>query len=137
LNRGTFKERQILSEQQINQLHSPQMVIPPQSQYPEIPYASYAMGWSVEPYRGYPMVDHSGGIDGFRSLTTLFPRERIGIVVLSNLSSLNIPEILTYNVFERLMGLDETPWSARFMKEHRGLKDAQQQGKEQARQKRV
>jgi len=41
------------------------------------------------------MVDHGGGIDGFRSLTTLFPRENIGIVVLSNLDQLNIPEILT------------------------------------------
>ncbi|HLV98367.1 MAG TPA: serine hydrolase [Ktedonobacterales bacterium] len=137
LNRGQFKGQQIVSEMQVNELHTPQMVVPPQSQYPEIPYSSYAMGWSIEPYRGYPMVDHSGGIDGFRALTTLFPREHIGIVVLSNLSQLNIPEILTYNVFERLMGLDQTPWSERFMKEHRALKDAQRQGKEQAKQKRV
>ncbi|HEU5369393.1 MAG TPA: DUF3471 domain-containing protein, partial [Ktedonobacterales bacterium] len=137
LNRGLYKGTRILSEQQVNELHSPQMIVPPQSQYPEIPYASYAMGWAVEPYRGYPMVDHSGGIDGFRSLTTLFPRQQIGIVVLSNLSALNIPEILTYNIFERLMGLDETPWSERFMQEHRGMKAAQQQGKEQAKQKRV
>jgi hypothetical protein len=48
-----------------------------------------------DPYRGHPMVDHGGGIDGFRSLTALFPRENIGIVVLSSLDQLNIPEIFT------------------------------------------
>ncbi len=137
LNRGKFKDTQIISEHQVKQMHTPQMVIPQMSQYPEMPYASYAMGWSVEPYRGYPMIDHSGGIDGFRSLTTLFPRERIGIVVLSNISQLNIPEILTYSVFERLMGLDETPWSERFMKEHLGFKEAEKKGKEQSGTKRI
>jgi len=95
------------------------------------------MGWAVKPYRGYPMINHGGGIDGFRSLITLFPRERTGIVVLSNRGQLNIPEILTYRVFERLLHLDETPWSERFMKEHRGLKEAEAKGKQQSQTKRV
>jgi CubicO group peptidase (beta-lactamase class C family) len=137
LNRGKYKDTQIISEQQMQQMHTPQMVIPPISQYPEIPYSSYAMGWVVEPYRGYPMIDHSGGIDGFRSLTTLFPRERIGIIVLSNISQLNIPEILTYRVFERLLDLDETPWNERFMKERLGFKEAEQLGKEKSKTKRI
>jgi CubicO group peptidase (beta-lactamase class C family) len=137
LNRGKYNGTQIISEAQVNELHAPQMVIPPMSRYPEMPYSSYALGWAVEPYRGYPMIDHSGGIDGFRSLTTLFPREHIGIVVLSNMGRLNIPEILTYNVFERLMGLEETPWHERFMKEHRAFKEAEKQGKAQSAEKRV
>jgi CubicO group peptidase (beta-lactamase class C family) len=137
LNGGVYKGQRILSEQQVRQLHTPQMVVPPERQYPEIPYSSYAMGWSVEPYRGYPMVDHSGGIDGFRALTTLFPTEGIGVVVLSNRGRINIPEILTYSVFERLMGLDETPWSARFLEERRILRDAARQSRAQAKQKRV
>jgi CubicO group peptidase (beta-lactamase class C family) len=137
LNRGVYNGKRILSEQQIAQLHTPQMVIPPVSRYPEIPYSSYALGWSVEPYRGYPMVDHGGGIDGFRSLTTLFPRQQMGIVVLSNLSARNIPEILTYNVFERMLGLDETPWSERFMQERLAEQEAQKTGKAQSQQKRV
>ncbi|HEY6411572.1 MAG TPA: serine hydrolase, partial [Ktedonobacteraceae bacterium] len=137
LNRGKYKDTQIISAQQVQQMHTPQMVIPQVSQYPELPYASYAMGWVVEPYRGYPMIDHGGSIDGFRSLTTLFPRERIGIVVLSNISQLNIPEILTYRVIERLLGLDETPWSERFMKERLAFKEAEQQGKQQSKTKRV
>jgi CubicO group peptidase (beta-lactamase class C family) len=137
LNRGTYKETRIISEQQVQQLHAPQMVMPQISQYPEIPFSSYAMGWVVEPYRGFPMIDHSGGIDGFRSLTTLFPTEQIGIVVLSNMGHLNIPEILTYHIFERLAGLSETPWSERFMKEHLATKEAEQKGQQQSAAKRV
>jgi CubicO group peptidase (beta-lactamase class C family) len=137
LNQGKYNGTQIISEHEVQQLHTPQMVRPQVSPYPEMPYASYAMGWVVEPYRGYPNIHHSGGIDGFRSLTTLFPRERIGIVVLSNLGRLNIPEMLTYNVFERLLGLDETPWSERFMKEHLGFKEAEKKGKAQSETKRI
>lgn len=137
LNQGKYRGKQIISEQQVEQMHTPQMVVPQSSQYPEMPYTAYAMGWVVAPYRGHPMVSHSGGIDGFRSLTTLFPHERIGVVVLSNLGLLNIPEILTYNVFERLAGLNETAWSARFMKEHRIIKEAETKGKEQSETKRI
>ena len=137
LNQGKYRDTQIISAQQVQQLHAPQMVIPQVSQYREMPYASYAMGWSVEPYRGYPMIAHSGGIDGFRSLTTLFPVEHIGIVVLSNVSQLNIPEILTYRVFELLVGLDETPWSERFMQEHRATRQGEQEGKERSKTKRI
>ena len=137
LNRGKYKETNIISEQQVQQMHTPQMVIPQMSEYPEMPYTSYAMGWVVEPYRGFPMIDHSGGIDGFRSLTTLFPGEQIGIIVVSNMGWLNIPEIVTYHIFERLAGLTETPWSERFIKEHLALKEAEQKGKEQSEAKRV
>lgn len=137
LNQGKYRDTQIISEGQINQMHTPQMVMPQGSQYPEMPSTSYAMGWVAEPYRGHPMVWHNGSIDGFRSLTTLFPQEHIGIVVLSNLGGPRIPEILTYTVFERLVGLNEISWSERFMKEHRALKEALAGGKEQSETKRV
>ena len=137
LNQGKYQDRQLLSAQQVQQLHTPQMVMPQVSHYRETPYASYAMGWFVEPYRGYPMIYHGGSIDGFRSLTSLFPDERIGIVALSNMNQLDIPEILTYRVFELLVGLDETPWSERFMQEYRTLKQGVQEGKEQSKTKRI
>src|SRR5581483_2300323 len=53
LNRGISGERRILSGPQVRQMHTPQMVVPQVNRYPELPYTSYAMGWAVEPYRGY------------------------------------------------------------------------------------
>lgn len=137
LNRGKYKGRQIISETQLQQMHTPQMVVPESGQYSEMPYASYALGWNVKPYRGSPMITHSGGIDGFRALTTLFPAQKTGVIVLSNMHQLNIPEILTYNVFERLLGLDETRWNERFLQEYGSAREAEQKGKEQSEQMRI
>lgn len=128
LNEGVCNGEQLLSAGQIAQLHAPQMVRPETSKYPELPYASYAHGWSVRPYRGYPVVQHGGNIDGFSSLTSLFPREKIGMVVLTNMGGSYAPDILTYNLFERLLGLEETPWSARFKQEQAEIKEAERRG---------
>ncbi len=82
MNKGKYNDVQIVSENQIALLHSPQMIIPERSQFAETPYASYAFGWCVQPYRGHPMIHHSGGIDGFSSFTSLFPGDNFGMVVL-------------------------------------------------------
>jgi CubicO group peptidase (beta-lactamase class C family) len=129
LNKGRYNEQQIVSESQIAMLHSPQIVIPEASKYAEFPYSSYAFGWAVQPYRGYSFIHHGGNIDGFSSFTSFFPRENVGIVVLSNMSGSNVPIILTLNAFERLLNLDQVPWNERFMKEHDELKAGQKQGK--------
>ncbi len=132
LKRGKYSAEQVISESQVAQLHAPQMIMPESSKFPETPYVSYAMGWFVEPYRGYPMLHHGGNIDGFSSLTSLFPRENIGVVVLTNMSGSPVPTILTYNVFERLLDLDQVPWSERLMKDHLEIKEAGEKGKEKS-----
>ncbi|MDQ2904514.1 MAG: serine hydrolase [Chloroflexota bacterium] len=137
LKRGKYGTEQVVSESQVAQLHAPQMIMPESSKFPETPYVSYAMGWFVEPYRGYPMLYHGGNIDGFSSLTSLFPRENIGVVVLTNMSASSVPEILTYNIFERLLDLDQVPWSERMMKEHLEIKEAGEKGKEKSASDRV
>src|SRR5258708_36447522 len=105
LNKGKIGDTQIVSESQIAQVHSPQMVIPETSKYTEMPYSSYALGWIVSPYRGHPMLHHSAGIDGFRTLTTFLPNNNIRLVVLANLNRAPVPGILTYNVNDLLLGL--------------------------------
>ena len=132
MNNGKYHDAQIISENQIALLHSPQMIIPERSQFAEKPYASYAFGWCVEPYRGHPMLHHSGGIDGFSSFTSLFPDDNFGMVVLSNMSGTPVPVALTYYVADHLLGMDEVPWNERFMKQHNEIKEAQKRGKEKS-----
>jgi CubicO group peptidase (beta-lactamase class C family) len=132
MNKGKYHDTQIVSESQIALLHSPQMIIPERSQYTETPYASYAFGWAVEPYRGHPMLQHGGNIDGFSSFTSLFPDDKFGMVVLSNMSGTPVPVTLTYYVADHLFGMDEVPWNERFMKQQNELKEAQKKGKEKS-----
>jgi hypothetical protein len=75
------------------------------------------------------MIHHSGGINGFTSLVTFLPQANLGVVVLNNLGS-PVPQILTYNAIDRLLGLEEVPWSDHFMKDHLEWKAGQERGKE-------
>jgi CubicO group peptidase (beta-lactamase class C family) len=56
--------------------------------YDESFYATYAMGWMVTSYRGHPALSHGGGIDGFTSHIRFLPKDQLGVVVLTNSSSL-------------------------------------------------
>ena len=136
-NKGKFGDAQLVSENQLAQLHAPQMIIPETSKYAELPYASYALGWFVQPYRGQPMLHHGGNIDGFSSLTSLLPKENVGVVVLTNMSGTPVPGILTYNIFDRLLNLAIVPWSERFKVDEAVIKEAEQKGKQKTEEDRV
>ncbi|HVP49714.1 MAG TPA: serine hydrolase [Candidatus Bathyarchaeia archaeon] len=113
LNKGKFGDKQIVSEASMGQIHSPQMLIPSPIQYDEVLYLSYGMGWVIEPYRGHLLVWHNGGIDGFISQIAFLPRENAGLVILSNLNDTSLPPIISNNIVDRLLGLDEVDWNKR------------------------
>jgi CubicO group peptidase (beta-lactamase class C family) len=54
---------------------------------------NYAFGLSINPYRGLNTVGHAGGDAAYRSYAFWFPEQRFGVVVLSNFSSLNPPQM--------------------------------------------
>jgi CubicO group peptidase (beta-lactamase class C family) len=49
----------------------------------------YALGVSIDEYRGLKRVYHNGSDAGFRSAVAWFPEEKLGIAVVSNLGSFN------------------------------------------------
>ncbi|GCE51397.1 CubicO group peptidase (beta-lactamase class C family) [Thermosporothrix hazakensis] len=136
-NGGKIGETQLISEAQIAQMHSPQMVMPETNKYAELTNSTYGMGWFLHTYRGHKMVEHGGNIDGFSSLVTILPQKNIGIVVLTNLQVNPVPSILTYNIIDRLLGLEAVPWNERFRKEFDEMKAAGTKGKEKSEEDRV
>src|SRR2546421_1496614 len=137
VNKGKHGDTQIVSENQVTQMHAPHMIAPVTFPFPEIPIVNYGLGWFVEPYRGHVIVEHGGNIDGFSSLVTLLPEHNIGVAVLTNLDGIPVPNILTYNICDRLLGLDEVAWSERFKKFWIAFKEAEEKGKEKAEADRV
>jgi CubicO group peptidase (beta-lactamase class C family) len=128
-NKGKYDGSQVVSEGQIAQMHAPQMVISGESQYPEMLASSYGLGWFVIPYRGHTMVFHGGNIDGFSALVAFLPADHLGMVVLTNLNGNPVPGIVTYNIFDRLLGLEEVPWSERSRKIYNEVKEAGEKSK--------
>jgi CubicO group peptidase (beta-lactamase class C family) len=134
LGKGKFGEQQIVSEANLNLMHTPQTAIPSPLLFRELGQSSYAMGWVVTAYRGHRYIWHNGGIDGFYALIAMLPDDDLGVVVLTNtLGNHQIPEIAAYNIFDRLIGLPPIDWNARFQQ----LREKDKQAADQASSKNV
>ena len=117
LGDGKYGEQRIVSESNLREMHSPQTAIPdppPAFSLPGLGHFSYGLAWVVTSYRGHNLVWHNGGIDGFYALLSMLPDDHMGVVVLTNLPHGQTPEVLAYNVYDRLLGLDALPWLDRF-----------------------
>ena len=123
IDSGRYNGRAILSKENASLMETPQMLVGDQEIWPdELGVATYGLGLSVTSYRGQKLVQHGGGIDGFISQMSWLPKERIGIMVLTNMSGTNpVPNIVTRNVIDRLLGLAPIDWVARTEKQ---LQDA-------------
>lgn len=123
LNEGSDGKSQILSRNNILQMQT-SMIAMPRPRDPEFGRESHGMGLFLRTYRGHKLVSHGGGFDGFSAFFSFLPEEEIGVVVLTN-SYNPLPNIVTFNAYDRLLGLEHVPWSQR-------LKERQQKQKESA-----
>jgi CubicO group peptidase (beta-lactamase class C family) len=82
----------------------------------EILNPTYGMGRSTSSYRGHLLTYHGGDLDGFHSQVSFMPRERIGVLVavIGDHASI-LYNLVSYNVYERLLGMDQTPWTTRWL----------------------
>ena len=127
LGDGKYEGKPIVAESDLREMHSPQTAIPdppPAFSLSGLGHFSYGLAWVVTAYRGHNLVWHNGGIDGFYALLSMLPDDHMGVVVLTNLPHGETPEVLAYNVYDRLLGLDPLPWFDRF-------KDREAKGKKQ------
>jgi hypothetical protein len=76
----------------------------------------YGTGRWTASYRGHLIRYHGGDINGFHSQVAMLPNERYGVVVLViGDHAAPLYNVVTYHVFERLLGLSATPWSQRLL----------------------
>ncbi|OGD27467.1 MAG: hypothetical protein A2Y56_06395 [Candidatus Aminicenantes bacterium RBG_13_63_10] len=106
--------------------------------YDELLYASYGLGWGINAYRGRLMVSHGGSIDGFQAQVSLLPREGLGLVVLTNLAENPLPTIITYALWDRLLGFEPADWSGRIKEERAKAEEEREKKKaEEAKNRRL
>lgn len=131
LNKGKIGDQQVISESSLKEIHSPQMISSKSYRYDESFYSMYGMGWGITSYRGHLRVSHGGGIDGFSAQVVLMPRDNIGMVILTNRGGSALPPIISNNVIDRLLGLDQVDWNSRVKKQvEDGEKEAEKAKKE-------
>ena len=118
LDKGQWNEKEIISKKNIEECHTPQMIIRDMFQwkFEEIDFQNYGMGWFIESYRGHKVIHHGGAIDGFISMVSFIPEINAGFVILTNRNGTRIPMMLQYLIYDILFELDKIEWDKRFKK---------------------
>jgi len=110
LNEGEIEGRRLISRARFKEMHTPQIIRPASpEEAPEVEHPSYGLGWMIDAYRGHYRVHHGGSTMGFSSYVVLFPREKFGVAILSNLNS-NLPAILGHYLSDLALGLAPVDW---------------------------
>ncbi|HEX6489022.1 MAG TPA: serine hydrolase [Candidatus Dormibacteraeota bacterium] len=111
LNGGEVDGTRVISEASLKETHNLQMPLGAFPSLQGLPLRAYGygMGWMLGTYRGKHLVEHGGGIDGFTTEFALLPEDGMAVAVCGNHASA-LPNALTYQVFDQLLGIDDTDW---------------------------
>jgi CubicO group peptidase (beta-lactamase class C family) len=123
------KGKGVVSATNEMQMMIPQMAIQAPSPDKELGDLSYGMGFFVTSYRGHKFVHHGGNIDGFSALVAFLPEDHIGLVILTNQNGSSLPAVAAYNVWDRLLGMDQIDWTARVKQQRALTKQSEQDAK--------
>jgi CubicO group peptidase (beta-lactamase class C family) len=122
VNEGNDGKSPVLSRQNMVQMQTSMIAKPPWL-YTEFGPFSYGMGLTLTTYRGHRCVMHGGGLHGFTALFSFMPQQKTGIIVLTNGESL-LPEVVTFNAYDRLLGLEHVAWTQRFKEQQQKQKES-------------
>jgi CubicO group peptidase (beta-lactamase class C family) len=120
MNEGRYNGRQVLSPDVLKATLAPAIALPntlgETRGYWEVLNQAYGMGRWTASYRGHLLAFHGGDLDGFHSQVSFMPQEHIGVLVfVIGDHAASLYNTVSYNVYERLLGLDPTPWSERLL----------------------
>ena len=121
MNDGNYNGKQVLPPNVLKATMQPAIGLPnalgEALGYWEVLNPDYGMGRQTASYRGHLMTFHGGDLPGFHSQVSFLPNEKIGVIVLViGDHAAPLYNVVSYNVYERLLGMDQTPWSERRLK---------------------
>lgn len=113
---GKWQGKQLVSEANVREMLSPQMLLKPENIYPaaasyEHDYYAYGLAWFVHDYMGKKVAMHTGSINGMSAIIGLIPEQNIGVYVFINSDHIEYRHALMYKVFDMLLGNAGTDWS--------------------------
>jgi CubicO group peptidase (beta-lactamase class C family) len=76
--------------------------------------SAYALGWSVEDYRGHKIIQHAGFVLGGKAVVVLLPDKNVGIAAMVNSEDGAPRWALVYQLLDHYLGLPPQDWDARY-----------------------
>lgn len=133
MNQGNYKGKNVISSSILKETLQPAIADPNTALetegYDEILNRVWGMGRNIAAYKGHFFTSHGGSLGGFYSKVSMMPYDRIGVIVMVNGEHNNpIPNIISYNIYDRLLGLEQTEFNSRYLKRHLETKKAMKVG---------
>jgi len=100
LSGGEANGKRLVSKSSFEEWVKSQMKITPDGKM------SYGLGWFLQDWKGKKVVQHGGNIDGFNSMVAMLPEEKLGFVMLTNVSGSSLGNELMGMVWSGI--LEET-----------------------------
>lgn len=120
MNEGRYQGKQVIPADVLKATLEPAIGFPnvmaESMDYWELLNSAYGMARETASYRGHLLTSHGGDLPGLHSQVSFMPKEKLGVIVfvIGNHCS-QLYDLVSWNLYERLLGLNETPWSARML----------------------
>jgi CubicO group peptidase (beta-lactamase class C family) len=96
LNNGTYNGKRLVSEKGFDELVRTQMTIAGP--------VGYGLGWFLREWNGHKVVEHGGNIDGFNSQVALMPDQKLGFVLLTNVTASSLGSYAMNTIWKNILG---------------------------------
>jgi CubicO group peptidase (beta-lactamase class C family) len=107
---GTWNGKQIVTNESMNYMHSPKVLMSNSSSFVTGAKESYDQGWVTEELPNSPaIVWHNGNALGGHAMIMLVPDERLGVVVLENEAGPTAGDALAFQFYNKYFLNKEDP----------------------------
>ncbi len=96
LGNGSINGRRLVSEKNFDELVRKQMNV--------AGAVDYGLGWFLRKWNGHKVVEHGGNIDGFNSQVALMPDQKLGFVLLTNVTASPLGGFAMNTIWKNLVG---------------------------------
>ena len=137
MNGGAYKGRQVFASNVVRATLAPSIALPNTQLetrgYNELLNPVYGMGRWFASYRGHYLAYHGGDLNGIHSQISCMSYDSIGVIVFA-IGDHSVPlyNLISYNIYERLLGLNQTPWSERWLKDRDASRKEDKAGRAKA-----
>jgi CubicO group peptidase (beta-lactamase class C family) len=100
LNNGTYNGKRLVSEKGFDELVRKQMNIGGP--------LDYGLGWFLRQWNGHKVVEHGGNIDGFNAQVAFMPDQKLGFVLLTNVTGSPLGAFAMNTIWKEIVGGPKT-----------------------------
>jgi CubicO group peptidase (beta-lactamase class C family) len=105
LGTGVFNGKRLVSEKGFDELARKQINIAGP--------LDYGLGWFLRQWNGHKVVEHGGNIDGFNSQVAFMPDQKLGFVLLTNVTASSLGAVAMNTIWKNLVGTPTTSTEAK------------------------